>query len=163
MNLLNRLQVRFDVHGAAWSADLSYERPRLLMSPCRPALPGAEMFWGNDRMISKAVSGSLRERQILLGLGFLNRGQTVEINYGRRSLGRRYRRYGMQILELVLSILARLLRDLGALNLVLNLGELVRFRCEASAPQDQARALQEESSIKSAVIRGRTGAGLTQE
>jgi hypothetical protein len=29
------------------------------------------MFWGNDRLISKAVSGSLRERQILLGFGFL--------------------------------------------------------------------------------------------
>ena len=38
-----------------------------------------------------------------------------------RKLLRHSRAFRMQILELVLNLLARLLRDLGALNLVLNL------------------------------------------
>ena len=45
-------------------------------------------------------------------------GQPVKTNCARRSLARLC---PMQMLELVLSLLARLLRDLGALNLALNL------------------------------------------
>jgi hypothetical protein len=73
------------------------------------------------------VEDLLRERQILRDLGLLvpgNREQPVEIIAQDGRLGRHRRRLA-QLLELVPSFLARLLRELGALDLVLDLGELI--------------------------------------
>ena len=74
-----------------------------------------------------AVEDLLRERQILLDLGLLvpgNREQPVEIIAHDGRLGR-HRRHLAQLFELLPSLLARLLRELGALDLVLDLGELI--------------------------------------
>src|SRR5262249_8551609 len=75
------------------------------------------------------VEDLLCEPQILLDLGLLvpgNREQPVEIVAHDASLGRRWRNLD-QFLELVLSLLACLLREFGALDLVLDVGELVLF------------------------------------
>jgi hypothetical protein len=73
------------------------------------------------------VEDLLRERQILVDFGVLvpgNREQPVEIVAHDGRLGR-HRRHLAQLLELVPSLLARLLRELGARDLVLDLGEVV--------------------------------------
>src|SRR5262245_36621616 len=73
------------------------------------------------------VEDLLGEREVLLDLGLLvpgDREQPVEIVAHDRRLGR-HRRHLAQLLELVGGLLARLLRELGLLDLVLDLGELV--------------------------------------
>ena len=69
----------------------------------------------------------LGQREILLDLGLLvpwNREQPVEI-VAHHGGFRRHRRHLPQLLELVLRLLARLLGELGALDLLFDLGELV--------------------------------------
>ena len=73
------------------------------------------------------IENLLGQRQILLDFGFLiprDRQQPVEI-VAHDGGFRRHRRHLPQLLQLVLRLLARLLRELGALDLFLDLGELV--------------------------------------
>ena len=73
------------------------------------------------------VEDLLRELEVLLDLGLLvprDRQQPVEI-VAHDGRFRRHRRHLPQLLELVRRLLARLLRELGLLDLVLELGELV--------------------------------------
>ncbi len=73
------------------------------------------------------VEDILGQLEVLLDLAFLvprDREQPVEIIAHDRRLGR-HRRHLAQLLELVGRFFARLLRELGLLDLVLDLGELV--------------------------------------
>ena len=73
------------------------------------------------------VENLLGERQILLDLGLLvprDRQQPVEI-VAHDGGFRRHRRHLPQLLDLVLRLLARFLRELGALDLLFELGEFV--------------------------------------
>ena len=73
------------------------------------------------------VEDLLGERQILLDLGLLvprDRQQPVEI-VAHDGGFRRHRRHLAQLLELVLRLLARFLRELGALDLLFEFGEFV--------------------------------------
>src|SRR5262249_39130727 len=73
------------------------------------------------------VEDLLGKLEVLLDLGTLgprDREQPVEV-IARHSGFRRHRRHLAQLLELVHRLLARLLRELGLLDLVLDLGDLV--------------------------------------